>query len=712
MKKIISLVLALSLVLIAVPAAFAMGTNSGVNGTISWELGDDGTLTITGTGAVPGYNEWGDGSDLSPWHWYNQSKYYAAERPASGIGHDIVRIVVGEGITSLGNEIFRGCTTLKSVSLPESLTGIGAETFFGCSRLEEINLSKVESIGSYAFGGFESGAALVSVDISNVRYIDRGVFQNCASLKEAVLPAGIESIPGEMFLRCSSLEKVTVPEGITAISYSAFRGCTALRDVSLPSTLRILGSSAFDGCLSLQAVSLPEGLREIGAWAFQNCISIASLTVPSTVNSVGGLAFYGCTALRELVFLGEAPELIEGLCVDRTMPNDPLLTAYYPGGKSWEEIKRNYPLVNWVEGQPSPTTKAVPPEKITAAVAAFDVYVDGIKLEHINTAYPLLVYKDVTYFPMTFDNVHRLGLTNSFDNGAFYLAHSPNTRYSLNPEDWRHAVSHIEGETVGYPVFVNGKRLDNEDEEYPVFNARGITYFPLTWRFATEEFGLDISWDGALHINRRWASLNPAPYEIDGGKVYFCPDADDPEDCYVFDPMAKTVQKNDRVLKSTSVFSLSADGFEVEDQKLWYNGQELDELSNGWTFIRGVVNADDGPYVCIRNSMPYETFTVRGGQLRSLRTGSTGNIELLGSIDGRPVVKATWKSEEEAVSAVNDGYFIVNYDSGFPGGSLRKIYPYVYSDGAFTLNNTLYLLFNRNNTILDTSTGEEVRFER
>jgi hypothetical protein len=66
-------------------------------------------------------------------------------------------------------------------------------------------------------------------------------------------------------------------------------------------------------------------------------------------------------------------------------------------------------------------------------------------------------------------------------------------------------------------VTINGKAIDNTKEEYPLLSFRDVTYFPLTWRFAHDEFGWNYRWDDTEGL--RIASHNPQLQTV-GLQVY------------------------------------------------------------------------------------------------------------------------------------------------------------------------------------------------
>ena len=74
------------------------------------------------------------------------------------------------------------------------------------------------------------------------------------SMKEVVLPRGLESLGGYAFSGCSSLTKITIPEGLTEIPGGCFKECSKLEIVCLPSTLRYIGRLSFYGPSSIKKV--------------------------------------------------------------------------------------------------------------------------------------------------------------------------------------------------------------------------------------------------------------------------------------------------------------------------------------------------------------------------------------------------------------------------------------------------------------------------
>ncbi|MDR1552937.1 MAG: leucine-rich repeat domain-containing protein, partial [Prevotellaceae bacterium] len=159
MKKTIFLWIAM---LLGTASIFAQ---SGTTGSLGWTL-DNGTLTISVTGAMKDYN----GYSRAPWYSYRSS---------------ITTIVIGNGVTSIGDGAFSGCSSLTAVTIPNSVTSIGSYAFAICSSLTAVTIpNNVTSIGDGAFYGCSS---LTAVTIPNsVTSIGESIFGNCSNLTAVI----------------------------------------------------------------------------------------------------------------------------------------------------------------------------------------------------------------------------------------------------------------------------------------------------------------------------------------------------------------------------------------------------------------------------------------------------------------------------------------------------------------------------------------------
>lgn len=216
----------------------------------------------------------------------------------------ITSVTFSSGIKELGDGLLKEYIALERVSLPDSLTTIGKDVFFGCTSLTGITIpTSVTSIGSGAFGNCPS---LISASLScRASEIPSKLFANDTSLTTITLPNYATSIGDLAFEGCVSLKSIVVPDSVKSIGANAFGNCTALTDVSLPSELKTLGNLAFYNCNRLTTVLVPSKTKTIGEEAFCNCSQLKEVYISSSVNIIKSDIFRGCDALEKVVFGGD-----------------------------------------------------------------------------------------------------------------------------------------------------------------------------------------------------------------------------------------------------------------------------------------------------------------------------------------------------------------------------------------------------------------------
>ena len=157
-------------------------------------------------------------------------------------------------VTQIGENAFRGCSAITSVTLPKTLSIIEASAFADCVALETINTPQPLSvIGDYAFDG-------------------------CRSLKAFSLYASISSLGKGCFRGCSALNSVKFPSSFAEIPDEAFWGCSGLDEIHCPATVMRIGKDAFADCANVRTIYLDSSVQSIGARAFAGCGSVESMT--------------------------------------------------------------------------------------------------------------------------------------------------------------------------------------------------------------------------------------------------------------------------------------------------------------------------------------------------------------------------------------------------------------------------------------------------
>ena len=207
----------------------------------------------------------------------------------------INKIVVKEGVTSLGEFAFLNCQNVTSVELPDSLDSIGDYAFKNCKQMSDMTIpANVTNIGSYAFGDCRLMEKITIPD--GVTVLCQGIFKDCWGLKEVVLPDRLQEVETGAFIKCQSLKSITIPDSVKSIGDLAFRDCTSLKSIQLPKSLKKISVQSFKNCTALQEVEIPNGVEELLSGLFYNCTSLKAVYLPVTVGVIPSNAFEGCNS--------------------------------------------------------------------------------------------------------------------------------------------------------------------------------------------------------------------------------------------------------------------------------------------------------------------------------------------------------------------------------------------------------------------------------
>lgn len=328
---------------------FAKVLYSGSANTIEWRIYDNRVMLLSGTGSTGKYN-----NSKRPWAEYEDS---------------FSDVVVGEGITELGDRTFYAYKkVLKSITLPNTLEYIGASVFSDCTALTEIKLpnTSLTGIGNSAFGGCTGikhfhipSSVHYTPDINAIQYNITNSFSGCM---------GIESITVDWmntYYRCEdgilyTLDKsaiifvydlngttLTIPKTVINIQSSALDTCTELErfeceegskyytaadgvlyantsqgkmlvvapkklagKLVVPDDVTIVRQNAFNSCTLLTEVQLPASLTKIDGATFRFCSSLAKINIPESVTYIGQRSFEGCSSLPEVLTIPKSVKYI------------------------------------------------------------------------------------------------------------------------------------------------------------------------------------------------------------------------------------------------------------------------------------------------------------------------------------------------------------------------------------------------------------------
>ncbi|MBQ1532313.1 MAG: leucine-rich repeat protein, partial [Solobacterium sp.] len=229
-----------------------------------------------------------------------------------------------DSVTKMGYQVFLNDKALKTVNYPKnyntSIDGYGANSyafgqlFYGCTSLETVTIPEgTETIANYAF----SKSHIKTIQIpDSVTLIGSYAFSECAGLTEISVPGSVTKIDTYAFYKCTNLTDATLNKGLTQLQGFAFSGCTSLEEIELPSTMSYVGDHNFYGCTNLKRVSLPENLKTIYAYAFANCTSLEEIHLPDSVTTMGYRVFANDTALKTVNYPKNYNSSIDGYGAD------------------------------------------------------------------------------------------------------------------------------------------------------------------------------------------------------------------------------------------------------------------------------------------------------------------------------------------------------------------------------------------------------------
>ena len=318
---------------------FAKVLYSGSIYTIEWRIYDDRVMLLSGIGSTGNYN-----NSKRPWAEYEDS---------------FSDVVVGEGITKLGDRTFYAYKkVLKSITLPNTLEYIGASVFSDCTALTEIKLpnNSLRSLGNSAFGGCTGikhfhipetvwsmhnsfsgckGIESITVDWMSTYYraedgilynLDKSEILFVYSLDGTTLtiPKTARNIQSSALDLCTELERFECEEGSTY--YTAEDGVLYANTsqgkmlamapkklagkLVVPDDVAVVGQNAFNSCTLLTEVQLPAALTKIDGATFRFCSSLAKINIPESVTYIGQRSFEGCSSLPEVLTIPKSVKYI------------------------------------------------------------------------------------------------------------------------------------------------------------------------------------------------------------------------------------------------------------------------------------------------------------------------------------------------------------------------------------------------------------------
>lgn len=296
-------------------------------------------------------------SKISPW---DHEAWDVSDNYPGLTNVTIPSTVTNEGVTynvtGIGYRAFHGCSSLKSIIIPNSITSISGGVFGECVSLDSITIpNSVTDIGSYAFtrsgiykneSNWENDVLYINDCLIEARYtiageyaikegtrlIAQAAFIYREELTSVIIPNSVAQISEHAFYGCSLLKYVTIPNTIKSIESCAFYECSSLVSITIPKNVASIGTHAFYSCSGLTSIIvessnvaydsrencnalietatnklivgcqntiIPNSVTNIGEGAFEDCSALTSITIPNSVITIGDKAFNGCVFLKE-----------------------------------------------------------------------------------------------------------------------------------------------------------------------------------------------------------------------------------------------------------------------------------------------------------------------------------------------------------------------------------------------------------------------------
>ena len=178
----------------------------------------------------------------------------------------LTKIVIPDGVKSIGYSTFCFCEDLKEVTLPNSLQSIFGSAFLYCTSLTAVTFP------------------------DSLEYIGGKAFNNCKKLKTVKFGNRLQEIADKAFEFCESLNNIVLPNSMKTIAEGAFSGCSALTSVKFGDNITEIGEDAFAGC-SMNELILPKNLEELGEGAFRDLFFCERVVVYKSLRKLGEYAF-------------------------------------------------------------------------------------------------------------------------------------------------------------------------------------------------------------------------------------------------------------------------------------------------------------------------------------------------------------------------------------------------------------------------------------
>lgn len=255
----------------------------------------------------------------------------------------ITEVNIPDNIKKIYPKAFKGCGSLKSVSITGGTEVIGRNIFEGCICLQNVIIQNnpnytaedgffIDRKNGILMQYTDRGKKTVSV-ANGIKVIGRRAFE-FSEAEQIIISESVEKTEEDAFFCTMNLKRIDTdennrhfrspdgvlhsydgkvliryPQGRTDVAYyledgvakigkKAFKDAVFLSSVSFTDTLKEIGESAFENCTGIENIIIPRSVELIGERAFRYCESVGNVILPQGIVSIGACAFQGCGNLK------------------------------------------------------------------------------------------------------------------------------------------------------------------------------------------------------------------------------------------------------------------------------------------------------------------------------------------------------------------------------------------------------------------------------
>lgn len=221
----------------------------------------------------------------------------------------ITNLRIGKKFKSAESTSFKGCTGIKTLTIPCALTARGTSSAPTLADISKDTLSKLTITGGEDYA--TDAGDYTYTEVKNGFGGSTDPLFGGASMTELVInfegySNNKYNIANEAFLGCPNLKKVTLNK-VRLMGKRAFQYCGSLETASIyMGNYGVIGEDTF-AYSALKELKL-YGANSIGDKAFRNSTNLTAVYIPKTIVAIGSEAFAGCSSLTDIYYSGTSSQ--------------------------------------------------------------------------------------------------------------------------------------------------------------------------------------------------------------------------------------------------------------------------------------------------------------------------------------------------------------------------------------------------------------------